>query len=164
MDHWAMRSTNNPQGRFCDFHSVFITRRQSQPSLTSEKKRSTKSHAATRCSLKASNNLRVTKGLWYSISACVDVNSCHHLVSATSCFHSCFTCYHLMQTLCVSSEDSFLSLSHPTSWLLDCCSPPPSLPPSSSLPLHLWGQAAGVLWLEDQRASERRSLWAGLPV
>jgi len=41
-------------------------------------------------------------------------------------------------------------LSHPTSWLFDCCSPP-------SFCMLVWRQAAGVLWLEDQRASERWS-------
>lgn len=102
-----MRSTDNPQGRFCGFHVVFIARHQ--PAAKSAKPNVGK-RGASNCTLlpappwRHQTFLRETKGLWYSLSACVDVNSCYHLAFATSRSTPVFTCYHLTQALCVSSE------------------------------------------------------------
>ncbi len=84
-----------------------------------------------------------------------------------SCFrlHSCFTWYQPTQTLCVfplKPASLFLLAVTPSflaAWLLFSTPPPPprSPPPRRSPCLPVWRLAAGVLWLEDQRASERRS-------
>lgn len=77
-------------------------------------------HAATCTCIK---HHWATKGLWYSLSVTIAVNS---TITPPLLHLASFLFYMLRRVVPLKPTLSF-SLSHPASWQLDCCSPPPSL-------------------------------------
>lgn len=138
-DHWATRSANNPQGRFCGFHIVFIVGCQptAEPNVRSADRQITHRYP------------RPLEGIKHSTKRflVLRMGPRRLLLSPRLCYTllpSCFTCYHLTRALCTSSE-ARVSL------------PRAVTPNLLAAWLPVWRQEAGVLWLEDHRASERRS-------
>lgn len=90
-NHWSTRSTNNPQGRFCGFHFVFIVRHW--PSAESAKP-NVADHQIKRF------YLCILEGIKHSVTEKVSdtpqapvcaVNLCYPLAFAYILLHSCFS-------------------------------------------------------------------------
>lgn len=132
-----MRSTNNSHGSICGFHITFIARHQ-LVAKSAKLNAGKDEHEITGC------YLHLLEGIKHSTrdkrSLIIQRRSELSLLPLLcyASLHSCFTCYHLTQALCISSEDSS-SHTQP----LGCLTAVLPLPPPLSMPV--LRQAAGVL-------------------
>lgn len=144
MDCWATKAINKPKRRSCTVCICFIARHQpvSHQSVKPNSARG-EPHAATCTCVKV---LNITEWQKVSDKLLRLLHLCHILLPS---YFTCYTVYFFWSRL-------FLSLSHPASRLLDCCSSP--------LSLHACVKAGSRCFVTRRSESlrEMEPLWARL--